>query len=415
MCSQMIRSIVFWHAACPLFCVFVNILRPGGVIGAIADGRPLRVNTLSRSFDLSWFVINFFVAEEGQVKMTATVLVVDADPSNCADWEALLISQGCDVIAAGSGEAALTLCPNLQPDLVLLNDFLPDIHGLEVCRRLKADPRNRLTPVVLITATDNASFASRAREAGADDSWGHPPTPWEALSRVQSLLQLKTYIDEQAESVIFSLAHSIEARDPFDGGHGARVSNNAVRFGKSLGLSQGDLDTLRIGGLVHDIGKIGISDAILSKPGPLDSEETTIVEQHPIVGEQICAPLKSFRHVLPLIRNHHERMDGTGYPDGLCGEQIPLTVRILQIADICDALTSDRSYRQELSLPSALIVLYEEAGQGWLDEGLVSQYASLVAGSESSATLGNRGRLRSSRGVKRGGSSSSGLINRKRG
>ena len=104
--------------------------------------------------------------------------------------------------------------------------------------------------------------------------------------------------------------------------------------------------------MVHDIGKIGIPDAILSKPGPLDPEETRIVEQHPIIGEQICAPLKSFRHVLPLIRNHHERMDGTGYPDGLCGEQIPLTVRILQIVDICDALTSDRSYRQTLSLPT---------------------------------------------------------------
>src|SRR5450759_708877 len=152
---------------------------------------------------------------------------------------------------------------------------------------------------------------------------------WEALSRVQSLLQLKTYVDEQAESVIFSLAQSIEARDPFDGGHGARVSNNAVRFGKSLGLSQADLDTLRIGGLVHDIGKIGIPDAILSKPGPFNSEESRIVEQHPRFGEKICAPLKSFGNVLPLIRHHHERLNGTGYPDGLYGEQIPLTVRVL--------------------------------------------------------------------------------------
>jgi putative two-component system response regulator len=339
--------------------------------------------------------------------MTATVLVVDADPSNCADWEALLLSQGCDVIAARSGESALTICPNLQPDLVLLNDSLPDIHGLEVCRRLKADPRNRLTPVVLVTATDNAFFASKAREAGADDFWGLPPTAWEALSRVQSLLQLKTYIDEQAESVIYSLACTIEARDPFDGGHGARVSSHAVRFGKSLGLSQGDLETLRIGGLIHDIGKIGISDAILSKPGPLDSEETKIVQQHTIVGEQICAPLKTLRHVLPLIRHHHERMNGTGYPDGLQGEQIPLTVRILHIVDICDALTSDRSYRKILSLPNALAVLYEEADRGWLDEALVRQYASLVVGSESSAHLAHRERSRPSEGAKSSTNSSS--------
>jgi putative two-component system response regulator len=346
--------------------------------------------------------------------MTASVLIVDADPSNCANWETLLSGQGYDVIAARSGEAALTLCPHLQPDLVLLNDLLPDTHGLEVCRRLKADPRNRLTPVVLVTATDSACSGSRAFEAGADDFWGHLPTPWEALSRVHSLLQLKTYVDEQAESVIFSLIHSIDARYPFDRGHGVRVSNNAVRFGKSLGLNQGDLDTLRIGGLVHDIGKIGIPDAVLSKPGPLDSEERRTVEQHPIVGEQICAPLKSFRHVLPLIRHHHERMNGTGYPDGLCGEQIPLTVRILQIADICDALTSCRSYRQARSLPSALIVLYEEADRGWLDEALVSQFALIAVGSEGSAAFGNGWRLWSSEGAKWNGTNSHGLLNRRR-
>jgi putative two-component system response regulator len=327
--------------------------------------------------------------------MTATVLVVDADPSSCANWKALLLGQGCDVIAVRSGESALTICPDLQPDLVLLNDSLPDIHGLEVCRRLKADHRNCLTPVVLVTATDSASFASKADEAGADDFWGLPPTPWEARNRVQSLLHLKAYVDQQAESVIFSLARSIEARGALDGGHGARVSSHAVRLGKSLGLSQGDLNTLRIGGLIHDIGKIGVADEILSKPGPLDPEETRIVEQHPILGEQICAPLKSFRHVLPLIRHHHERLNGTGYPDGLQGDQIPLTVRILHIVDICDALTSDRSYRKSLSLPNAIIVLFQEAARGWLDGGVVSQYASLVVGSEGSARLANRGGRRS--------------------
>jgi putative two-component system response regulator len=343
--------------------------------------------------------------------MAATVLVVDTDPSNRANWEALLLGQGYNVIAARSGEAALALCPNLQPDLVLLNDLLSDTPGLEVFRRLKADPRNRLMPVLLVTATDNASFASGALEAGADDFWIHPTTPFEALNRIQSLLQLKTYFDEQAESVIFSLARSIEARAPFNGGHGERVSNNAVRFGKSLGLSQGELDTLRVGGLVHDIGKIAIPDAVLSNPGPLDSEETTIVEQHPVVGEDICASLKCFRRILPLIRNHHERKDGTGYPDGLFGDQIPLTVRVLQIADICDALTNDRPYRRALSLPSALVVLYEEAGRGWLDEELVRQFAPILVGVEGSAELGIgiRGKLRSSEAPRRSRSNSRGL------
>jgi putative two-component system response regulator len=179
-------------------------------------------------------------------------------------------------------------------------------------------------------------------------------------------------------------------------------------------VQQSDLDILRIGGLVHDIGKIGVRDVILTKRGPLDYEESRSVEQHPIVGEQICAPLKSFREVLPLIRHHHERMNGTGYPDGLFGEQIPLIVRVLQMADICDALTTDRSYRQAMSLPSALIVLYDEAGLGWLDECLVSQFATIAVGTERSATLANHGRRGFTEGAQRMVSSSRGLMNRRR-
>jgi putative two-component system response regulator len=346
------------------------------------------------------------------MKMAVTVLVVDADPRSSADLEALLSDQGYDVIAARTGAAALTLCPSVRPDLVLLYDLLPDIHGLEVCRRIKADPRNRLTPVILHAAAADYSDAASAADAGAADFWGHAPTPWEALSRLHSLLQLKTYIDEQAESVLLSLTQSIEARDSFDGSHCARVSKNAVRFGKSLGLGRNDLEALRIGGLFHDIGKIGIPEAILSKAGPLDFEESKIMREHPVVGEQICAPLKSLRHALPLIRHHHERLDGSGYPDGLQGEQIPLTVRALQIVDICDALTSDRSYRRNLPLPNALMVLYEEADRGWLDGELVSQFASLVVGSEGSIALGNRRGLGSPEMVKWGASNPARRLNR---
>lgn len=341
--------------------------------------------------------------------MTATVLVVDGDASSLAGWEALLSEQGCDVIAARTGETALSVCPQIQPDLVLLNDLLPDIRGLDVCRRLKSDPRNRLTPIVLMASANSVCEVSKAREAGADDFWGQRPTLWEAFNRVQCLLQVKTYVDEQAEAVIFSLARTVESRDPFDGGHCARVSSNAVRFGKSLNLNAGDLEALRIGGLVHDIGKIAVPEAILLKPGPLDPAESRIVAQHPIVGEQICAPLKSFRHVLPIIRHHHERMNGTGYPDGLHGSQIPMTVRIIQIVDICDALTSDRSYRKTLPLPQALVILYEEADRGWLDEALVSQYAALVIGSD--GTISADGRRKLGGNEEWGGTALNGFLN----
>ena len=392
-----------------------NVLHPRRPTAAswIVGGRPLRVPAIL-AFLRSGFPV---MRAKREVAMTATVLIVGADPlnRNGVDWKAILQNQGYEVIVAKGGEAALAICPHLQPDLVLLNELLPDIQGFEVYGRLKADPRNRLTPVVLLKVPGSSSDLLRGRgfEAGADDFWEHSLTSREALSRVHFLLQLKTYIDEQAESVIFSLAHSIEAADPCGGGHCLRVSNHAVRFGNSLGLSQDDLNALRIGGLIHDIGKIGVPDSILSKPGPLDSEEVRIVEQHPILGEQICAPLKSLRHVLPIIRHHHERMDGTGYPDGLQGEQIPLTARILQIVDICDALTSDRSYRKSVSLPHALSVLFEETNRGLLDEGLVRQFASFAVGSESSAALGNRERLRPSAVAKWSGSNSSSLLNRR--
>jgi putative two-component system response regulator len=346
--------------------------------------------------------------------MAATILVVDSDPVNCATWETLLLDQRYEVVAARTGETALTVCSDLQPDLVLLSYLLPDIKGLEVCRRLKAQPRNCLTPVVLLTSDGEGRCTSEAIEAGVDDFLGDPTMHWEALSRVHYLLQLKAYIDDRAKAEILSLAHSIDAEDAFRGGHSARVSNTAVRLGKSLGLSANDLEALRIGGLVHDIGKIGIPDAILSKPGPLAPDESEIIRGHPILGEQICAPLKSFRDALPLIRSHHERMNGTGYPDGLCGDEISLIVRLLQIVDICDALTSDRTYRQALSLPRALVVLYEEADRGWLDEALVSQFALITVGAHGLAAIRNGGRLRSSEMTSRSGSNSNDVSDRTR-
>jgi putative two-component system response regulator len=336
----------------------------------------------------------FLQHDEGETTMTTTVLVVDPDPPDSANYEALMRGQGYQVVIARSGQVALDLCPNLRPDLVLLTDFLPDIHGSEVCRRLKADPRNHLTPIVLLTAASDVSELSRGFDAGADDYWTQSFSPREMIDRARFLLQLKTYVENQAASIIFSLAQTVEARDPYDTGHSERVSNNAVRFGKSLCLPEEDLETLRIGGLVHDIGKIGIPHDILFKPGPLDFEETRIVRQHPVWGEKLCAPLKALRQALPIIRHHHERMDGSGYPDGLQGQQIPLTARIVKIVDACDALTSDRSYRKKLSLPQALVVLYQEADQGWLDQSLVSHFATLAVGSEISLTLGHRRRIR---------------------
>jgi putative two-component system response regulator len=197
------------------------------------------------------------------------------------------------------------------------------------------------------------------------------------MSRVESLLRLKGYIDEQAKSVVLSLARSIEAKHSSMNGHSERIVKYALQLGMSLDLPEDDLQELRTACLLHDVGKVAVPDEILLKPGALNTEETEIVRQHPAIGVDICAPLKSLRRILPLIRHHHERMDGSGYPDGLRGLDIPLMARILQIADIYDALITDRPYRDALSSEDALETLNREAGYGWLDASLVWKFSQI--------------------------------------
>lgn len=307
--------------------------------------------------------------------MAATILLVDSDSPNSADWKAFLQNHGFKVFEAMDGRTAIEQCPRVQPDLVLLQAALPDMHGTEVCRLLKSDPLNRLTPVVLIMDSQNSYESSCEREVSADDFWDRPLSRWEALSRVQAILQLKSCIDQQGESVLFSLARSIEARDPLTDGHSERLAAYSAELAENLGLPIESIELLRVASLVHDIGKVAVPDSVLFKPGKLTPGETRVMRQHPVVGEQICSPLRSFRDVLPIIRHHHERMDGSGYPDHLVGEDIPLTARILQVVDVYDALTTDRPYRKALSRECALAVMANEANCGLLDPSLVSHFS----------------------------------------
>jgi putative two-component system response regulator len=309
--------------------------------------------------------------------MIPTILLVDVDSPNRAYWKAFLENQGFDVCAAGDAKTALEECRRLQPDLVLLHDTLADIACCDLCRSLKAQPANHLTPVVLVMNSASTEEAQRGREAGADDFWGIPQSRYEALSRIQILLQLKTYIDAQVRSVVLSLAYSIDSKHPSTAGHSERIADYAVRLAENLHLNDDDVEILRMASLLHDIGNVGVPDYILTKPGPLTLEERAVMNQHPVLGESICAPLRSLRRVLPVIRHHHERLDGSGYPDGLRARQIPLKARILQIADIYDALITDRPYRQAMSRQDALQVLSREAGCGWLDTSLVERFCAL--------------------------------------
>ncbi|HXN94501.1 MAG TPA: HD domain-containing phosphohydrolase [Candidatus Acidoferrales bacterium] len=309
--------------------------------------------------------------------MNSAILLVDVASASRDSWKSFLQSHNYEVFTADNGESAVRECLQLQPDLVLLYDGPPDVDAFDVCRRMKGNPLNHELPIVLTKPSPQPADVARGQEAGAADFWGTCSSFAEALSRVQSLLRLKTYIDEQAKAVVLSLARSIEAKHPLMNGHSDRIANYAVHLGSSVGLPEEELEELRIACLLHDVGKVAVPDEILLKPGALNAAETKIVRQHPVIGESICAPLKSLRRILPVIRHHHERMDGSGYPDGLCGHEIPLMARILQIADIYDALITDRPYRDALSSEQALETLNREAGYGWLDDSLVLKFSQI--------------------------------------
>jgi putative two-component system response regulator len=310
------------------------------------------------------------------------ILLVDSAFANREELQTFLQRQRYDVYAAVNGESAVNCCKQTQPDLVLLHDGLPDIGSFELCRRLKKDPLNQLTPVVLVKPSPDQWDMRRGSEAGAMSVWATPLSLWDMLERIQTLLRLKKYMEEQMKSLVFALAQSVDSRQNMRNGHSNRLTAYAEQLGESLGLRDEDLRELRLSCWLHDIGKISVPESILLKTGPLSEEETRIMREHPVVGERMCAPLKSLRSILPVIRHHHEKMDGSGYPDGLRGESIPLKARILQVADIYDALTTNRPYRGPLAPEEALQILHREAERGWLDSAVVGKFSQVCRESE---------------------------------
>src|SRR5712692_6497823 len=310
----------------------------------------------------------------------ATILVADDSDATRELLTELLRGQGYRVIGAKDGAEAAEAFASQPIDLALLDVMMPRRSGFAVCRAVKARPETRLTPVVLVTGLASTDDRIKGIESGADDFLNKPVRKEELLARVRSLLRLKRFTDEleNAEAVLCSLARSIEAKDPYTEGHCDRLSRYSVALGEKIGLSEEQRVALRRGGIVHDIGKVAVPEFVLLKPGPLDAAERKIMEEHTIVGERICAPLKSFRNVLPIIRSHHEKQDGTGYPDHLKRGEIPLEARILQTVDIYDSLTTDRPYRKALSQEKALEIMWKETRQGWWDAELVDALQGLL-------------------------------------
>jgi putative two-component system response regulator len=312
--------------------------------------------------------------------MPATVLIADDHESSLLGLEGLLCREGYRVVTASDGEQALAAFRRLQPDLLLLDVNMPRMSGLEVCRTIKGNPETVLVPVVMITALTATKDRVAGIEAGADDFLTKPVEREQLLARVRSLLRQKAFTDEleRAEAVLFALARSIEGKDPYTQGHCERLADYSARLGEHLGLAAQDIKALSQAGIVHDIGKVSVPDSILLKPGRLTRAERIIVERHPAVGERICAPLKSFQPLLPIIRHHHEKMDGSGYPDGLKGEAIPLTARVLQIVDVYDALTTERPYKPAIAQDHALALMKREVRRGWWDPKVFAAFEQLI-------------------------------------
>jgi cyclic di-GMP phosphodiesterase len=312
--------------------------------------------------------------------MPERILIVDDESAARSALSTLLRREGFEVVDASDGATALAKCITFRSDLILLDIMMPGMNGFEVCRRVKATPETKLTPVILITGLFSTEDRIRGINAGADDFLSKPFDFNELLARARSLLRLKQFTDEleNAEAVLFSLAHSIEARDLYTRGHCERLAGMSARLGETLGLPEEYIKALRRAGIVHDIGKVVVPDAILLKPGPLSEDEVEVMRKHPVVGERICAPLRTFHLVLPIIRHHHERHDGSGYPDGLCGAAIPLTAGILQLADVYDALTTNRPYRSAASSEAALDKMKEEAARGWWNRDLFATFREMV-------------------------------------
>ena len=307
------------------------------------------------------------------------MLVVDDEEFN-RKLLTRLLSADYNVVTAADGEQALALLETLDVDLVLLDVRLPGMDGFEVCARLKKMDRTRLVPVVLVTGLGAREHRIRGIHAGADDFLTKPFDAEELHARVGSLVRLKEYTDalESAEAILRSLALTIDARDPYTDGHCERLSKYAVALGASLGLTKDELSALERGGYLHDIGKIGIPDSVLLKPTRLTPEEFELMKQHTIIGDRLCGELRSLRLVRQIVRHHHEVLDGTGYPDGLRGDEIPLLAQIVGIVDLYDAVTSSRPYREAQPPEHAYAELRTECANGRRDPALVEAFISLI-------------------------------------
>ncbi len=314
----------------------------------------------------------------------ARILVVDDQASNRDLLRRVLTLEGYDVTEAEDGKRALAAVSAQKPDLILLDAIMPELDGFGVTRALKSDPATRLVPIVIITTLDTLADKLKAVDLGVDDFLNKPINLTELTTRVRSLVSLKRFTDEleHASGVLESLASVVERRDGYTGEHCQRVGAYARLVGAALGLDEERLEAVRMGGVLHDLGKVAVPDEVLRKPMKLTEAERRVMETHAGIGADLCMPMRTMERAVPIMRHHHERLDGSGYPDGLRGDEISLEVRVVTVVDIYDAISTRRPYREPSPPEAALRILREESQRQWWDSRVVGCLADMVIGGQ---------------------------------
>ena len=308
------------------------------------------------------------------------VLIVDDMATNRLVAHSVLARYGFEVEEADSGERAITMLGERSYDAVLMDIMMPGMDGFDACRKIRHELELTLLPMIMLTSLSGADDVAKSMEVGANDFIHKPFNPVELFARVNAAVTHKRLTDrlDDTESVLFALARMVEAKDLTTGDHCDRLAHRSVAFGKKLGCKYEELEALRRGGVLHDIGKLGIPDAILLKPGALTDEEWVVMRQHPVIGARLCSALKTMQLTTDIISCHHERWNGSGYPKGLKGEAIPRLARIFQLVDVFDALTSTRPYKEAYSTEKAIGIMQAECEQGYWDPEFLELFIELI-------------------------------------
>lgn len=311
--------------------------------------------------------------------MSSTILIVDDEPAGLHTLESILDGQGYQIVMAQSGPEALEKTRQLLPDVILLDVMMPGMDGFEVCRTIRNDPLLAEIPILMLTALDDRKSLLIGLESGADDYITKPYDRYELRARLLGITRLNRYrklLNERAnleqahekllsayDATIEGWSHAMDLRDKETEGHTLRVTKLSEQLGTIMGVEVEDLVYMRRGALLHDIGKLGVPDSILLKPAKLTDEEWTIMRQHPQYAYDMIQPIEYLRPALDIPLCHHEKWDGSGYPRGLKGEEIPLVARIFAVVDVWDALISDRPYRPAWDKEKALTYIKEQSGK----------------------------------------------------